>query len=306
MTADGPAGRPPVWGGYCADPFVFRDGDRYLMYGTTPEPLDGRAFQTLHSTDLVTWTPAGGALEPVPGAAPGTEYWAPEVVAADGTYWMYYSAGPGDAGHHLRVATATDPAGPFHDLGIDLTPELPFAIDPSPFRDDDGSWWLYFATDFLYGDRPGTVVAVAPLAAMTALGEHRIVLTATADWQRYQANRHMYGANYDWHTLEGPHVVRHDNRYWMFYSGGDWHSEGYGVAVAVAERPQGPWTPQWEGPTFLSTAASGLIGPGHNSAFVDHDGSCVVAFHSWNAERTIRRPHLAATCWTPDGPALLT
>ena len=48
------------------------------------------------------------------------------------------------------------------------------------------------------------------------------VLRARREWQRFQANRRMYDAIYDWHTLEGPFVRRHNNKYYCFYSGGRW------------------------------------------------------------------------------------
>jgi beta-xylosidase len=285
----------PVWDGYCADPFVIRSGSGYTMYGTAPGPLaDGRLFQTLTSEDLITWTDAGGALVPLLDAVPGTEYWAPEVVAVDGGYWMYYSAGIGDKGHHLRVATAAD-----------LTPDLPFAIDPSPFLDSDGSWWLYFATDQLGSDRPGTVLAVARMITMTSLGEHRILLTATADWQRYQASRAMYGRVLDWHTLEGPQVIRHDGGYWMCFSAGNWHDAGYGVGLATAAHPQGPWQQLGDGAAFLNSAGTGLIGPGHNSLFTDHGGVVHTAFHAWDAQHTRRGPHLALVDWPEDAPQII-
>lgn len=305
MTPRDEAALQPVWDGYCADPFVVAGPDGYTMYGSAPGPLpDGLHFQTLHSNDLVSWADTGGALEPLPGALPGTEYWAPEVVQADGVFWMYYSAGVGDKDHHLRVATAEGPQGPFRDVGVDLTPGLTFAIDPSPFRDDDGSWWLYFATDQLDTDRPGTSIAVAPMTSMLSIGPHTILLTATADWQRYQADREIYGGVRDWHTLEGPQVVRHDDRYWMCYSGGNWHQAGYGVALAAAGHPQGPWHQQGDGATFLSSAKTGLTGPGHNSLLTDLLGFDRAVFHAWDEHHTRRRPYVAALDWTSGGPCV--
>jgi len=41
------------------------------------------------------------------------------------------------------------PLGPYQDVGPLLDPsDCPFAIDPHPFRDEDGQWYL-FARDFL-------------------------------------------------------------------------------------------------------------------------------------------------------------
>jgi hypothetical protein len=69
----------PVHLGYFADPFVLRlDDGTYVAYGTG-DVVDGRAFAVLRSSDLVSWEPAGGALEPLPPEH-GSDYWAPEVA----------------------------------------------------------------------------------------------------------------------------------------------------------------------------------------------------------------------------------
>ncbi|MFY0577862.1 family 43 glycosylhydrolase [Cystobacter fuscus] len=129
--------RNPVHDAYFADPFVLRVGEGYVAYGTG-RVVDGRAFEVLISSDLVTWRSVGGALELLPPEL-GGDYWAPEVAEADGRWWMYYSVGHGDVGHHLRVAVADHPTGPFVDQGVNLTPDERFAIDASPFRDEDGT-----------------------------------------------------------------------------------------------------------------------------------------------------------------------
>jgi len=286
---------PPLWDGYCADPFVLRTPDgRYVMYGTTPASLPGgRAFQTLVSEDLNTWQDAGGALVTSPDDPAGTEWWAPEVAHVDGTYWMYYSTGIGDVGHQLRVATSTSATGPFEDTGTVLTPDLPFAIDPSPFRDRSGAWWLFFATDLVEGDRPGTVLAVQRLGDMSRLeGPRTIVLRATAEWQRYQAEREMYGGIHDWHTLEGPAVLDDgEDGYLLLYSGGNWQTSGYGVAVATAPAPQGPWHEDPGQSQVVTSASTGLIGPGHCSVLTDDDGTRHVFLHAWDPSLQRRRPH---------------
>ena len=285
---------PPVlWDGYCADPFVLRAEDgRYVMYGTAPGLLpDGRAFQTLVGDDLDTWTPVGGALVIGDEVTPGTEWWAPEVAHADGMYWMYYSRGIGDSGHQIRVASSVGPTGPFEDAGI-LTVDLPFAIDPSPFQDVDGRWWLFYATDLVDGERPGTVLAVQRLRTMTELeGPPNVILRASADWQLYLANRFMYGGHHDWHTLEGPSVLHHAGRYWLFYSGGNWQTPGYGVAAATAAAVEGPWRELEPAGPFITSASTGLIGPGHCSLVRDESGRIHVFLHAWDETGARRRPH---------------
>jgi GH43 family beta-xylosidase len=297
----GTGGDGPAYAGYFADPFVLRlpDGG-YVAYGTN-EVVDGdRAFEALTSPDLVTWRSHGPVLPKLPPDA-GDQYWAPEAFFADGAYWLYYSVGHGIAGHHIRVARSDSPLGPFADLGHNLTPDERFAIDPHPFVDDDGSRYLFFARDVLDGERVGTHLAAAPMLSPTRLGDTVPVLAPSAHWQLYQREREMYGAVYDWHTLEGPSVVRRSGRYWLTYSGGAWTGPGYGISWAVADSPLGPWT---DGAGVILSTAEGLIGPGHNSLTVAPSGDDAIVFHAWNEAGTARRMHVRQIHFEPDGPRI--
>jgi GH43 family beta-xylosidase len=292
--------RNPVHDDYFADPFVMATEQGYVAVGTG-RLVDGMAFEVLRSDDLVSWRSVGGALEVPTGV--GTDFWAPEVAHVDGRWWMYYSVGHGDVAHHLRVAVADQPTGPYIDQGVDLTPRERFAIDPSPFQAEDGSWWLYFARDVLEGARVGTMLAVDRLTSPTTLaGQARTILRPSADWQIYQRDRAMYEGVYDWHTLEGPFVRRQAGRYYCFYSGGSWLEPTYGVGYAVADAPEGPWSEPADATPLLRTIPGAVIGPGHNSVVTARDGTDVMAYHAWDVERTRRRLCIDPITWTADGP----
>ncbi len=294
----------PVHGGYFADPFVLREGADYHAYGTVIPPVKARYFGVMHSADLVHWTSLGGALEPV-DLPTAVDYWAPEVAVIDGRYFLYYSTGMEDRLHQLRVAIADRPEGPFVDAGRSLTPDDdPFTIDAHPFRDDDGQWYLYYARDFLDGDRPGTALVVdRMLDPLTLAGERRTVLRASADWQIFQRQRPMYGGVYDWHTLEGPFVVKRQGRYWCFYSGGSWTDASYGLSYGVADSPLGPFVePDGSDPLILRSVPGRVVGPGHASITVAPDGSDQLVYHSWDPARTARRMCIDRLDWTPAGP----
>ncbi len=105
----------PRYSGYFADPFVLSWQGAYYAYGTGPRQPGGRAFEVLRSGDLTRWTSLGGALEPLPQPEDGSaqDYWAPEVAAEGGRFYLYYSVGQGDQHHQLRVAVAEQARGPF-------------------------------------------------------------------------------------------------------------------------------------------------------------------------------------------------
>jgi beta-xylosidase len=312
----------PVYPDYFADPFVWEHGGEYFAIGTGANEASGnlgrgpgRAFPLLHSRDLIRWSPAGKALER-PDPALGATFWAPEVAFSEGRFWLYYSVGHGDTRHQIRVAAATAPLGPYRDVQeqpLVAPKDPPFAIDPHPFRDEDGRWVLFYARDFLdsgYDEpsgqvRAGTALAVDRLSSMDRIaGEERIVLRARCDWQRFMANRPIYGSTFDWHTLEGPFVRKHEGRYYCFYSGGRWETETYGVDYAVADQLLGPYSDKGneEGPRILRTAPGRVIGPGHNSIVAGPDGSDYIIYHAWDAAMTARQLCIDPLQWTPQGP----
>lgn len=305
--------RNPVHPHDFADPFVWHDGQRYCAIGTgRGDPLAAGAgvFPLRVSDDLVHWQPAGHALIR-PDPVLGDTFWAPEVVQAEGRWWLYYSVGFGDRRHQVRVAQAAHALGPYADCAQLTDPaEVPFAIDPHPFRDDDGRWYLFHARDFLdqAGHRAGTALVVHPLQTMTRLadGPVRTVARARFDWQRFAADRPMYGSVYDWHTLEGPFVVRAHGRLWCLYSGGCWQDDSYGVDFVSAVHPLGPWTDGGSdaGPRVLRTVPGQVLGPGHCSVVsrVEDPSQHVIVYHAWGADRAARRMCIDPLRLTADGP----
>lgn len=308
----------PVYPRYFADPFAWRAGESYYAIGTRPADAPIRytglpeAFPLLRSHDLVHWEERGFALVPPPPEY-GLDFWAPEVAFADGTYFMYYSVGFGDKAHHLRVAESNLPEGPFVDNGQPLTTpqSCPFAIDASPFRDDDGTWYLFHARDFPVrsaGYEAGTGLVVDRLVDMRRLaGDLRVVARPNRPWQLFQVRREIYSQVLDWHTLEGPSVLRHEGRYYCFFSGGNWQNESYGVDYVVADHPLGPWHSDStvEMARVLRTQADGLIGPGHNSFVAGPDGRTWMVYHAWDAGHTARRLCVSPLEWGAEGPQVI-
>jgi GH43 family beta-xylosidase len=318
----------PVYREYFADPFVWKHQGTYYAVGTGAQEAIGkpvhdvqpvpeakgdeqpRVFSLLRSDDFATWHQVGKAMiRPDPRL--GYSFWAPEVAYHEQSHFLYYSVGHEDKGHQLRVAVSSRPEGPYRDVGRSLLDPsaCSFVIDPHPFHDEDGRWYLFYARDFLDtkgGARAGTALVVQRLEGMTRLaGEETIVMRAGFDWQRYQKDRVMYGQVYDWHTLEGPCVRKHQGRYYCFYSGGRWETENYGVDYGEADSVLGPYIhpTNLERPRVLQSIPGRVLGPGHNSIALGPDGDTeYVIYHAWSADMTARRMCLDKLLWTPDGP----
>jgi beta-xylosidase len=313
-TVQKPVHANPVYGGYFADPFVWKHDGIYYAIGTGELEASGAAigkvFPLLQSSDFFQWTFASSALvKPAPEL--GNTFWAPAVAYADDRFHLYYSVGQGDKNHQLRVATSNSPQGPYRDTGKPLInpAECSFAIDPHPFQDEDGQWYIFYARDFLDcspAARAGTALMVAPLKNMTEIAHAgNVVLRARSDWQRFENQRTMYGKVWDWHTLEGPAVCKHDGRYYCFYSAGRWENDSYGVDYGVAEKIIGPYSDQGNeaGPRVLRTVPGRVIGPGHNTIISGPDEQTdYVVYHAWDPEMKARRMFIDELLWTEEGP----
>lgn len=302
----------PVYQGYFADPFVWAADGRYYAVGTGNVEADGanpasdRIIPLLVSEDLFHWRSLGGALVQN-DLTRGSEIWAPEVGQGnDGAFYLYYSAGPA---HQLRVARSEMPEGPYTDCGVWLTGTergIPFAIDATVFRDDDGQSYLFYARDYLDnedGYHAGTAIAVDRLATMTQLaGEETMALRPRHDWTLFAAQRTVHGKIWDWHTIEGPQVRKRNGKYYLFFSGAAWTTENYGVDYAVADTVTGPYTGEAPDKPRVLRTGPGLIGPGHNSIVTTPEGDDYIVYHAWNPERTKRQMHIERLVWTEDGP----
>jgi hypothetical protein len=97
------------------------------------------------------------------------------------------------------------------------------------------------------------------------VGECRLVLTNDLDWEG--------------HLIEGPFVTRQHGRYWLFYAGNDFSTPSYGIGVAVADHPFGPYVKQGE-PLLRSTRE--WLAPGHASVAPGVDGQPQLFFHAFH------------------------
>jgi arabinan endo-1,5-alpha-L-arabinosidase len=96
------------------------------------------------------------------------------------------------------------------------------------------------------------------------IGEPAVVLANDLDWEG--------------HLIEGPWVTRQEGRYWLFYAGNDFSTPAYGIGVAVADHPLGPYVKQPE-PLLRSTRS--WTAPGHASVAPGLDGEPQLFFHAF-------------------------
>jgi GH43 family beta-xylosidase len=211
----------------------------------------------------------------------------------------------------LRVAVSARPEGPYLDKGVVLRDGKAnrFTIDPFPFRDDDGQWYLFYACNFPYesnGMHAGTGIVVDRLIDMSRLaGNPQLLARGSSDWTLYESNRVMevYGQTFNWHTIEGPCVLKHDGKYFCLYSGANFQTPRYGVDWVVADSPMGPYRNAGDHARVLHGIPGKVRGPGHNSVVMGPDGKRqYIVYHAWNPEMSQRQLCVDELEWTPEGP----
>lgn len=245
---------------------VLVDGTWYA-YGTNNATQN---VPILTSPDLVTWTPSGDALPEVGKWAERGNTWAPEVIAGDGGYLLYYTARSTTAGRQcIGVAYAKSPAGPFVDDGAEpliCQADEGGSIDASPYRDADGGLWLHWKNDgnaigrptHLYGSRLGA-------DGRSLTGKTVELLTNDAPWEN--------------HVIEAPQMVRHDGRLFLFYSANAFDQDVYAMGYAECDGPLGPCRKAAENPILRSSPAA--AGPGHTFLVTTPGGETWLLYHAW-------------------------
>jgi GH43 family beta-xylosidase len=85
------------------------------------------------------------------------------------------------------------------------------------------------------------------------------------------------------HLIEGVWVVEYGRKYYLFYSGNDFSTRDYGIGVAIADSPLGPYRKM---PEPLLGSTKEWSGPGHPSVAVAPDGKPLLFFHAFFPGRT--------------------
>ena len=254
-----------------ADPFIFvdRTDSVYYIFGTS---TPAKGFKAYASPDLERWVlMSGKAAEgfalhknDVAVSSGGTwysdkDFWAPELYKVGNIYLMYYSAA-----EHVYVAEASSPLGPFKQSTLGFTPNAK-GIDNSIFIDEDGKAYMYWVRF-----DGGNVIYCAEMEeGLRAIKTStlKFCFRATQSWELLQGK-----------INEGPAVFKHNGLYYMVYSGNHFECQGYGVGVATAPSPTGPWTKYADNPILCKPGS--LVGTGHCSVFTDLDGKMKMVFHA--------------------------
>ena len=257
----------PVIPSGCADPGVLEVDDTYYVVCTGGS--GGAAFRLRTSTDLVHFEQRGHIFPA--GQRPTwaiNSFWAPELHQVGDRYIAYFTARHSDGQLSIGAATASDPLGPYTDLGAPLVHDAGMGmIDANVFRDGDGRAYLVWKADGNAVGQPTPIYGQALAAdGVTLQGSRQTLITNDLGWEG--------------RVVEGPWIIRRDGYYYMFYSGNAYYNATYAVGVARASSPLGPYVKR--GDPILATNER-WIGPGHCSVVDGPDGTTQMVYHAWSA-----------------------
>ena len=243
----------------CADPDILYYGGTYYLYPTNAgDANDDQGIKVYTSTDLAHWTEQGWAFKKGDGFGE-QNFWAPDVIERDGTFYMYYVAEG-----QICVATSDSPLGPFKQ---DVKETMDTAndsytsneeIDAHVFYDEASEKYYFYCVRFT----DGNVIWGAELNDdMKSIKKETLTEIVKAD----------QGWDQDiWPVNEGPFMLVKDGKYYMTYSGSHFESIKYGVGYAVGDSPLGPFTKSEDNPIMQS--GDQVHGAGHHCVTTSPDG----------------------------------
>ncbi|KAJ5665485.1 Glycoside hydrolase family 43 [Penicillium maclennaniae] len=276
----------PIWAIHdFPDPGLLEYNGTWYAFGTNPHKNDPMSIHipVATSANFVNWTLHDGwdAMPTIGNWERKINHWAPDVIRRDdGKFVMYYAGETKDFGTHHCIGAAVskgeDPLGPYVPLNESIACPHKYggAIDPSPFRDLDGTLYVVYKGDGNsvgsggYCGNTRTPRHSVPIMlqelksdGITRVGEPTIIL----DIDRT-----------DGPLVEAPDIIRTDNGvYYLFFSSHCFTSLGYNVKYAHATSLKGPYT---RAPRpLLQTGDFHLEAPG--GATISTDGKRMV-FHA--------------------------
>jgi len=247
---------------YTADPSAHVFNGRIYIYPShdtatgTPEDDLGSHFNMMDyhvlSMDAIGGpvTDHGVALSvrDIPWA--GRQLWAPDAAYANNTYYLYFPLKDKQDIFRIGVATSHQPEGPFTAEPAPIKGS--YSIDPCVFRDDDGTFYMYFGGiwggqlqrwdnnryDSTSGNRQPEETAILPRVARLDASMKQFAEPVREVKIVDDAGNLFKEKDNDKRFFEASWMHKYNGKYYFSYSTGDTHN----LCYAIGDNPYGPFT----------------------------------------------------------------
>ena len=264
------------------DPFVLVHGGQYYLYGTRGATCWGKAdgFDVYTGRDLENWDGPQVCFENDGTFWADRNYWAPEVHAWNGAFYMFASFKSETRRRGTAILRAESPLGPFVPWSDGpVTPAAWECLDGTFYADGQGRPYMVFCHEWVQAV-DGTVCALPLTEDLRAPAGEPVLMFRASDVAWGRPVGHSSGMQ--GFVTDGPFL-------WRLADGGlvclwaSFSESGYTEAQAVSESGgiEGPWR-QAE-PLFWKDG-------GHGMVFRDLQGRLLLTLHSPN-EHLLERPH---------------
>ncbi|HEY1113907.1 MAG TPA: glycoside hydrolase family 43 protein [Chitinophagaceae bacterium] len=277
---------------YTADPSAHVFNGRIYIYPShdtatgTPENDNGDHFNMMDyhilSMDSVGGpvTDHGVALDikNIPWA--GRQLWAPDAAFANNTYYLYFPVKDKQDIFRIGVATSSKPEGPFTAEKEPIKGS--YSIDPTVFKDDNGSFYMYFGG--IWGGQlqrwnNNQYDSTAKLRQPEELAVLPRVARLNADMKTFaepvkevkivdkEGNLFKEKDN-DKRFFEAAWMHKYNGKYYFSYSTGDTHN----LCYAIGDNPYGPFT-------YQGVILNPVEGWTNHHSIIEKDGKWYLFYH---------------------------
>lgn len=242
-------------------------------------------------------------IKDVPWA--GRQMWAPDAAFANGKYYLYFPVKDKSDIFRIGVATSASPVGPFKAEPAPIKGS--FSIDPAVFRDDDGSYYMYFGgiwggqlqrwssgkynPNDVYPDsiQPALTPKIAKMSKDMLSFDGAVKDIQIVD----KEGKPLLAKDNSRRFFEASWMHKYNGKYYFSYSTGDTHF----ICYAIGDTPYGPFT-------YQGVILKPVLGWTNHHSIVEFNGKWYLFYHdsSLSGGKThLRSVKVTELKYNPDG-----
>ena len=213
------------------------------------------------------------------------QMWAPDATEKEGTYYLFFPAKDHDGIFRIGVATSSSPVGPFTPQATPI--KKSFSIDPAVFKDDDGSYYMYFggiwggqlqrwSTGSFKAEGDGPLFHLPGDSETALCGK---VARLTSDLLEFaedvkdvvildENGKPLLAGDNERRFFEASWMHKYKDKYYFSYSTGDTHY----VCYAIGDNPYGPFT-------YAGRILNPVVGWTSHHSIIEFNGKWYLFYH---------------------------